>query len=171
MKNELDMLDEIVEAIIKRYESMLSKFIPCQPGKGEFLEQNLITNFAIEFAKKFPNADIYTEVPFQCWDEKNQKNYWKCRADMFIINGDKGYIIEAKGSQRGDSLFNLIKDDVQRIKSSCLRKSFEEMKAKNKPFPTEIYGIIFADYWGLTQEKKNSNADENKYIKSWNEKD
>lgn len=167
MKTELDVLDEIVEGVIKRYKNMLSKFSPCQPGKGEFLEQNLITNFAIEFAKKFPKADIYTEIPFRC----GEKNHWKCRADMFIINGDKGYIIEAKGSQRGGKLFSLIEDDINRIQSPCLQKSFMEMKIDDSQFPKDLYGIIIADFWGDSYATLKNKIEENEYVKSWNPND
>lgn len=174
MKSELKILDEIVENTVQRYKQMLKKFKPAKPEKGEFLEQNLITNFAIEFAKKFPESDIYTEIPFQCWDEKNQKNYWKCRADMFIINGDKGYIIEAKGSQRGGKLFSLIEDDINRIQSPCLQKSFMKMKIDGNQFPKDLYGIIIADFWGDsydTLKNKIVAIEENQYIKSWNPND
>lgn len=171
MKNELLNLEEIVENTVKRYRQMLKKFKPAKPKQGEFLEQNLITNFAIEFAKKFPNADIYTEVPFQCWDQKNQKYYWKCRADMFIINGNKGYIIEAKGSQRGAKLFRLIEEDINRIQSACLEKSFMDMRTDNNEFPKDLYGIIIADFWGdnyTTRTNKLTAIEENSFVNSWN---
>lgn len=161
IENEKLILNTIVDRVISRYQNMMKKFKPCKPDVGEYLEQNLITNFAIEFSKEFPNADIYTEIPFKCKDEIKNKDLWKCRADMLIINKDKAYIIEAKGSQKGENFFNLIDTDIQRIKSQSLKESFMCMKNKDYIFPKEVYGIIIADYWG------NKLSLEDEYINDW----
>ena len=164
MKDELKILHKIIDGVIRRHENMLSKFHPCQPGKGEFLEQNLITNFAIEFVTKFPEANVYTEVPFQCKDKDSIKEYWKCRADLFIINGDKGYIIEAKGSQKGEKLFELIEADIKRINS--VKNSFLKMIKDQEKFPTKMFGVIIADFWGTQKEKEK--IESNQFINRWN---
>lgn len=155
-----------MEITIKRYKNMLERFTPCKPGSGEFLEQNLITNFALAYTSKpeNTNSNIYTEVPFIC-DKTNDKEYWKCRADLYIDNKINGYIIEAKGSQKGNTLFELIEKDIERLQSDGLQKSFVEMaEAKKRDnLPQNIYGIIIADFWGI----KNQNPDENIYINRW----
>ncbi|MEJ5167798.1 MAG: hypothetical protein WHU93_01405, partial [Arcobacteraceae bacterium] len=130
MEEEKQILDRIIIKVISRYQRMMRNFKPCKPHVGEYLEQNLITNFAIEFAKEFSTADIYTEVPFKCMDKKKQKDFWKCRADMFIINDNSAYIIEAKGSQKGINFFTLIDSDIERILSQSLKESFICMKNK-----------------------------------------
>ena len=155
-------LNDIMEITIKRYKNMLEKFTPCKPGSGEFLEQNLITNFAIVFVTKFPNANIYTEVPFMC----GENDHWKCRADLYIENGDYGYIIEAKGSQIGNNLLKLIEDDIKRLKSQGLKDSFITMAKGRENLPKNMYGIIIADYWG-TKKEKITQAD-NEFIQNWN---
>jgi hypothetical protein len=129
---------------------MLSTFRPTQPN-GEYLEQNLITNFAIAFVQNFTNAKVYTEIPFI---SNINKGFWQNRLDLYIDNGDIGYIIEAKGSQQNDKLFSLIDDDIARIKSIEMKKSFESM-AKTK-IPNKIIGIIIADCWsGKNKEFSN----------------
>lgn len=167
MENQLKILDELLNGTIDRYKSMFEKFHPCQPDKGEFLEQNLITNFAIEFATRHKEANIYTEIPFMCDDENKNKELWKCRADLFIINGNKGYVIEAKGSQRQEDLIELITKDICRIKT--VKKSFSKMKKSKDNFLTELYGVIIADFWGLKKQKTNPSA--NEFIRMWNEND
>jgi hypothetical protein len=162
-------LNSIMEITIKRYKNMLEKFTPCKPGSGEFLEQNLITNFAIAFAKEFPEANVYTEVPFM-----HRSEFWNCRVDLYIENGDCGYIIEAKGSQQGDALFKLIEEDIERLKSGRrqnerkigLKNSFIAMTKEGKSLPKNMYGIIIADYWGAKKEK--DAQIENKFIQKWN---
>lgn len=157
-------LKAIMEITIQRYNNMLKKFTPCKPGSGEFLEQNLITNFALAYTSKLENANsnIYTEVPFIC-AKKDDKVYWKCRADLYIENGENGYIIEAKGSQKGDKLFNLIEDDISRLVSDELRESFLHMSKGRENLPKNMYGIIIADFWGT----KYQNTDENSFINQW----
>lgn len=154
-----DDLDYLLRITIERYKNMLKRFTPCKPGSGEFLEQNLITNFAIAFIKKFPEANVYTEVPFM-----HHSEFWNCRVDLYIENGDCGYIIEAKGSQKGDTLFELIEKDIERLQSAGLKKSFIQMASKKRDnLPKNIYGIIIADFWGI----KNQNPDENIHINRW----
>lgn len=157
----INELDQVVRKTIKRYENMLKEFVPCKPGSGEFLEQNLITNFAIAYIDDNANANIFTEVPFMC-----ENNYWKCRADMYIQNGENGYIIEAKGSQKGENFFDLIEEDVKRLSSDGLRESFKVMaQGGEENLPKNMYGVIIADFWGT----KNKAPDHNTFIKQWNE--
>lgn len=147
---ELELIEEIVSITAKRYENMLSKFRPTKPG-GEYLEQNLITNFAIAFSQKFPNANIYTEIPFKCY-----KNQWKCRLDLYIENEDVGYIIEVKGSQAKDTLFELIEEDIKRIKSKELIESFKNMSEQaSSTLPKKMIGLILADCWGGINKTEN----------------
>lgn len=161
-------LDDMMIETIQRYRKMLKKFTPCKPGSGEFLEQNLITNFAIAFVKEFPEANVYTEVPFM-----HRSEFWNCRVDLYIENDDCGYIIEAKGSQKGETLFELIEEDIERLKSGRrqdevigLKNSFIAMTKEGKSLPKNMYGIIIADYWGAKKEK-NAQAN-NKFIQKWN---
>jgi len=63
MIDEINTIKTIVLDTVTRYEKMLSIFRPMRPN-GEYLEQNLITNFAIAFVQKFTNAKVYTEIPF-----------------------------------------------------------------------------------------------------------
>ena len=153
---EINNIKEIISETALRYENMLSTFRPTQPD-GEYLEQNLITNFAISFVQKFPNAKIYTEIPFISDDSKG---YWQNRLDLYIDNGDIGYIIEAKGSQPNDKLFNLIDKDIRRIKSKEMIKSFKNMSKFN--LPKKMIGLVIADCWsGKNQEK---NKQEQKWL-------
>lgn len=151
--NDIEIIKNIVELTVKRYENMLINFRPTKPG-GEYLEQNLITNFAIAFSHKFPNANIYTEIPFI----GANSNHWNCRLDLYIDNGDTGYIIEVKGSQAKDSLFELIDEDIARIKSSELKQSFEKMSKKGK-LPDRIVGVVIADCWGGKNKINNIQED------------
>lgn len=173
MEEEKKQLDDLMRNVMSRYIEMLRKFVPCKPGSGEFLEQNLITNFAIAFVTKFPNANVYTEVPFisssklsEEDDAMSKPEKWNCRADLYIENGDCGYIIEAKGSQKGEALFELIEKDIERLKSIGLKKSFIDIAKGRENLPKNIYGIIIADYWGVKKEK--SAQAENKFIQKWN---
>jgi hypothetical protein len=129
MIDEINTIKTIVLDTVTRYEKMLSTFRPTQPN-GEYLEQNLITNFAIAFVQKFINAKVYTEIPFI---SNINKGFWQNRLDLYIDNGDIGYIIEAKGSQQNDKLFSLIDDDIARIKSIEMKKSFESMAKFTAP--------------------------------------
>ena len=158
-----DDLDYLMRITIERYKNMLERFTPCKPGSGEFLEQNLITNFAIAFVKKFPEANVYTEVPFM-----HHSEFWNCRVDLYIENGDCGYIIEAKGSQKGGTLFELIEKDIERLQSDGLKNSFIAMTKEGKNLPKNMYGIIIADYWGTKQEKENNTEIDNQFIQKWN---
>jgi len=147
MIDEINTIKTIVLDAVTRYEKMLSTFRPTQPN-GEYLEQNLITNFAIAFVQKFTNAKVYTEIPFI---SNINKGFWQNRLDLYIDNGDIGYIIEAKGSQQNDKLFSLIDDDIARITSIEMKKSFESM-AKTK-IPNKIIGIVIADCWSGKNKK------------------
>ena len=62
-----------------------------------------------------------------------KKGFWQNRLDLYIDNGDTGYIIEAKGSQQNDKLFSLIDDDIARIKSIEMKKSFKSMRKTKIP--------------------------------------
>lgn len=147
---EIELIEEVVSMTAKRYENMLAKFKPTKPD-GEYLEQNLITNFAIAFTQKFPNANVYTEIPFKCY-----KKQWSCRLDLYIENGDIGYIIEAKGSQAKDTLFKLIEEDIKRIKSNELKESFIIMsKQASFKLPKKIIGLVLADCWGGINKTEN----------------
>lgn len=175
MENEKKQLDELMNEVISRYRKMLEKFTPCKPGSGEFLEQNLITNFAIAFVTKFPKANVYTEVPFspELPKEDNAESKpvkWNCRADLYIENGDSGYIIEAKGSQKGETLFDLIENDIKRLKSDGLRRSFIDMAKEGQNLPKNMYGIIIADYWGTKKQNPNDNTFINQWMKNEFEK-
>ena len=110
MTDETNTIKTIVSNTATRYEKMLSTFRPAQPN-GEYIEQNLITNFAIAFIQKFPNAKVYTEIPFM---SDIKKGFWQNRLDLYIDNGETGYNIEAKGSQQNEKLFSLIDDDIAR---------------------------------------------------------
>jgi hypothetical protein len=164
MNNDLEIIKEVINSTVKRYENMLRTFRPTQPG-GEYLEQNLITNFAIAFVQKFPNANVYTEIPFMCNEENN---HWKCRLDLYIENGDTGYIVEAKGSQASDSLFELIEEDIKRIKSVekpyKLKESFEIMADKAcAELPEKLVGVVIADCWG--GKDKSNNIQEERWFR------
>lgn len=165
MKNELDVLNEVLERTITRYEKMLSAFLPCQPEKGEFLEQNLVTNFAIEFVKTFPKNDVnvYTEVPFKCIGETKGQ----CHIDLYIQNEDVGYLIEAKGNISGIKFLKEINKDIARIKSDELHNSFLDILTflnkrsnRNVTLPKKMYGVIIADYW--------ASKNDDKFIYTWN---
>jgi hypothetical protein len=157
--SDLNIIKEVSKLTAKRYEKLLEQLRPSQPD-GEYLEQNIITNFAISFVQKFPNANIYTEIPFISNDTKG---YWQNRLDLYIEHDDIGYIIEAKGSQAKDKLFYLIEEDIIRIKSSNMKKSFESMKKRAKsPLPKKIIGLVIADCW--SGKNKNINKQEQKWI-------
>jgi len=72
---------------------------------------------------------------------------------LYIDNGDIGYIIEAKGSQPNDKLFNLIDKDIIRIKSKEMTKSFKNMSKFN--LPKKMIGLVIADCWSGKNQKKN----------------
>ena len=81
-------LEEIFTNTVKRYENSLHSFRPSKSDAHEFLEQNLLTNFAIEFSVKYPSANIYSEIPFI---SDIEKNHWKNRLDMYIENDNIGF--------------------------------------------------------------------------------
>lgn len=141
-------IEEVFRETGVTYQRVLDRFRPCRPG-GEFLEQNLITLFCHEFLNYFGSkACAYTEIPFMGGAGGNG---WQARLDGFLIEGENGYVLEAKGSLSADSLFSAINADVNRINSRNLGKSLSEMFRGN-PEPMNMYGLVIADCW--RHEKK-----------------
>lgn len=140
------VIRKLAENTKNTYSEMLKKFRPCKPG-SEFLEQNLITLLSSEFLKMFPKGIAFSEVPFITGNEKNQ---WGSRLDAYLANETDGYLVEAKGSQSKELLFQLIEDDLKRINSEDLEVSFNQMATdgdRNYAIPDTVRGLIIADCW------------------------
>lgn len=144
----IEYIQSIFENTGKTYQRMLTNFRPCKPG-SEFLEQNLITLFSHEFLKVFAgDACAYSEIPFMKKDQEKDDNAWQARLDGFLIAGDSGFLLEAKGSRSLDYLFASIDGDIDRISSRELRLSFHAMAdERGTALPENMYGLIIADCW------------------------
>lgn len=149
----------VFENMGRTYQRMLKRFRPCKPG-SEFLEQNLVTIFAHEFLIEFgDDACCYSEVPFAQGLQNSKSAAWKEHLDGFLIQGNNGYLLEAKGALSTNELFKAISDDIERIYSHGLWESLEIM-ARGQSLPSNIYGVIIADCWqseGM-DEKKSSHG-------------
>ncbi len=140
------VVETLVNNTAENYSRMLKTFRPCKPG-SEFLEQNLITLLSIEFIKIFPDGIAFSEIPFMT--PKGNKQ-WGSRLDAYLANDKNGYLVEAKGSQSKDELFQQIEEDLDRIKSPELKASFAKMATfgdRNYVIPEKITGLIIADCW------------------------
>lgn len=136
--------EELSRSSVDSYRAMLEKFRPCKPG-SEFLEQNLITLFAHEYLKKFPDGAFFSEVPFRS-DLKGKD--WELRLDAFAFTSQTAYAIEAKGSKSKSKLFEEIGKDLKRLTSPALISSLREMfEAREHILPNIIKGVVLADCW------------------------
>ena len=142
-------LESLLKGTAQRYMRMLTRFRPCKPG-GEFLEQNLITLFAHEFLSQFPDGVAYTEIPFM---QDKEDGYWRSRLDGYFATEEFGIFLEAKGSLNSENLFKGIDDDLGRIKSTTLFRSFDIMK-RDGELPPKFFGVILADSWQKKQADK-----------------
>jgi hypothetical protein len=146
-------IDLLIRNTVANYSKMLSQFRPCRPG-SEFLEQNLITLLSHEFLKLNPDGIAYSEVPFIT---PNGNGQWGSRLDAYLANEIEGLLVEAKGSQSKDELFQLIENDLERITSSELKDSFVQMATKGDrsyEIPNKVTGLVIADCWYSSHAKQ-----------------
>lgn len=151
-------IDLLINNTTASYSKMLGRFRPCRPG-SEFLEQNLITLLSHEFLMLNPDGLAYSEIPFIT---PNGNGQWGSRLDAYLANDSEGLLVEAKGSQSKDELFQRIEHDLERIKSRELKDSFMTMamtpkedrnyeipnrEYRNYTIPNKITGLIIADCW------------------------
>lgn len=149
-------IDELINSTAENYSRMLKHLRPCKPG-SEFLEQNLITLISHEFLKQNPEGIAFSELPFIT---PNGNDDWSSRLDAYLATETEGFLVEGKGSQPKDFLFQLIENDLGRIYSKELKTSFTKMATAGERMyqvPKKVSGLIIADCWHASSAKQWNN--------------
>jgi len=153
------MEKQIVEQYKARYESILKGFYPAKNSTG-FPERNLSVNYAAAYEKVCPeNVIVWYEFQF---GENNRKHI-----DCIIIDKANRCIlfVESKRFSNLPKKINEVLDDIDRINSLPGELQREETLLLEKGHPEKVrisnfsgydcYGVILADVWLETDEKKN----------------
>ena len=141
------MFNDVFSLYHSYYRKIFSVLYPAKNSTG-FTERNLSVNFSKAYEVLNPDSVSWFEFQF---GERNNLHY-----DCIVVNAEKKeiLIIESKRFSNPSSKVAEIENDITRINLSRGIYS-EEFSTRISNFPDyKIYGIILADVWTETKEKR-----------------